>query len=665
MKVTLSSVLVCLCVCSISGQPEAVYVDCSYGSSDNACWNGGVDLPCSNMELALEGAQLRNTTIVILDPSHCTIGSYGPLEKYPSTANLSSINASHSCPPWFYPVNNGSMSCKCGKEIYGGLVVRCNQTAQWSLLHSCFCMTYSDNSTGVVAGACAYNCFFNESDATDTSTGGTITDRSTTAAAATYRRLPHDVSQLNDVICGPLNRKGRLCGQCKENFTPPSFGYDLRCVNCSDASQSWTTYVAVVFVPLTAFFFIVITLRISATSASLATFVWVSQSLSVPQLVRLIVFATESFSKFSAFTTPFLARVLLAIYGIWNLDFFRTLIPPLCLRLNTLEAIALDYVIAFYPLILILITYIFIKLQSCNCKVVVWAWRPFNYCLARCRRQWNLKSSIIDAFATFLLLSYVKFLSVSVDLLVPTRVFNVRGHRLSPMYLYYDATIELFHKQHIPFAILAVTVLVVFVLLPFFILLLYPFRCFQRCLNRFGLYSHTLRTFADSFQGSFKDGTNGSRDCRCFAAIYLGSRIVLSVVFAITLSSSYFAISALVLTCIAVAVAVVQPHKKSIYNAIDVLLFLTLAMWHISLLALLTSVGNTVALTAAVWVLSVLPLLYLQGVVVYWVYSHSSKLQNVVRRIRLCVAQENLEESLPDRIVNPAEYEQLLPNPVK
>ena len=60
------------------------------------------------------------------------------------------------------------------------------------------------------------------------------------------------------------------------------------------------------------------------------------------------------------------AKVILSIYGIWNFDFFRTLIPHICVRIDTLEALALDYAIAFYPLILLVITYVIVHVNTYN-----------------------------------------------------------------------------------------------------------------------------------------------------------------------------------------------------------------------------------------------------------------------------------------------------------
>ena len=144
---------------------------------------------------------------------------------------------------------------------------------------------------------------------------------------------------------------------------------------------------------------------------------------------------------------------------------------------------------------------------------MVWLWRPFIGCFARCRRQWDIQNSLVDAFATFFLLSYVKFLSVSFDILMPTIIWDSE-FKTQEIALYYDGTVEYLRRTHLPYAVLTISVLLVFTLLPILLLCLYPCRCFQRFLNRLNVNSQVLHTFMDTFQGCFKDGTNGTRDCR-------------------------------------------------------------------------------------------------------------------------------------------------------
>ena len=118
--------------------------------------------------------------------------------------------------------------------------------------------------------------------------------------------------------------------------------------------------------------------------------------------------------------------IYFGLFGIWNLDFFKLLYTPFCLNPNatTLQVLSLDYIIVVYPLLLIILTYTLVRLHYNNCRLVVWMWRPFLSCFAHCRKQWDIQNSLVDAFATFFLLSYVKFFSVSIDILTPADVWD-------------------------------------------------------------------------------------------------------------------------------------------------------------------------------------------------------------------------------------------------
>ena len=107
-------------------------------------------------------------------------------------------------------------------------------------------------------------------------------------------------------------------------------------------------------------------------------------------------------------------------------------------------------------------------------KLALKLWRPFLWCSARLRHKANVKHSIIDAFATFLLLSYMKFLNTSIDLLIPTAITDIHGSRLG-YFFYYDATVEFLGSQHLPYGIVAMAVLLIGLVFPL-VLLLYRFR---------------------------------------------------------------------------------------------------------------------------------------------------------------------------------------------
>ena len=122
--------------------------------------------------------------------------------------------------------------------------------------------------------------------------------------------------------------------------------------------------------------------------------------------------------------------------------------------------------------------------------------------------------------------------------------------------------------EHLPFAVLALTVVVLLVVLPMFLLFLYPLCCFQRLLNRLHLNSHVLRTFMDVFQGNFKDGTNRTRDYRLFSGFLVLSASVLAVIFSHTLSSFCYPIGAIFILLYCVLFIVFQPYKHRCHNYI-------------------------------------------------------------------------------------------------
>ena len=47
-----------------------------------------------------------------------------------------------------------------------------------------------------------------------------------------YIQLPDNVSLLNEFMCGPLNREGRLCGRCKDGYGIALYSYTLECSKC-------------------------------------------------------------------------------------------------------------------------------------------------------------------------------------------------------------------------------------------------------------------------------------------------------------------------------------------------------------------------------------------------------------------------------------------------
>ena len=254
---------------------------------------------------------------------------------------------------------------------------------------------------------------------------------------------------------------------------------------------------------------------------------------------------------------------------------FRSLPLNICLDLTTLQTLALDYAIAIYPLLLVLITYIVIELHARGCRLLVWLWRPFHRCCVHFTRIMDIQSSIIKAFATFLLLSYVKLLNATLDILLPAKLYhinpNIHGYTYN-LYVYYDASYRYFSKDHLPYALISSLLFLVFGLCPLLLLTFYPMSCFQRYCC--GASNHALHTFVDAFQGHYKDGTEpGTRDCRWFAGIYfLGRILILYVIFGAVKYAICYTLAGFTFMAIGMMIILLQPFKSTKVNTYHTLL---------------------------------------------------------------------------------------------
>ena len=425
----------------------------------------------------------------------------------------------------------------------------------------CYCLTYdyksSDMDNGSVrnmnCGKCLYGCFIQN----------------------TY----YQVEQSNKgIICALFNRKGILCGQCKDGHGPAAYSFRLTCVECGNSTH-WTRvplYILIAYGPLTVFLGVIVMFTVSVNSAPLHGWILVCQLLTSNIFMRALTLANSPKYPNNIFTI--VAYIMESTYGIWNLDFFRSVYTPFCLHpnLTTLQVMSLDYIIAAYPLVLIVVMYLLVQMYSRNCRPVVVVLRPFHYCFTRFRHQLNIRTSLVDAFGTFFSLSYVKFLNTTFDLLAPTRVWDFNG---SSYRVYYDGTMEMFKGRHIPYAVLAVLVGLICNILPLVLILCYSFRRTHVLLNCLPLSVRTiLFPFMDNILACYKDGTNGTRNCRYFGVVYHIAFMGILSGFVLTKSTLVFGVNAFMCIVIGMLVAVIQPYKAKVYNIVDTVLILSIGL---------------------------------------------------------------------------------------
>ena len=355
--------------------------------------------------------------------------------------------------------------------------------------------------------------------------------------------------------------------------------------------------------------------------------------------------------------------MLFSVYGIWNLDFFRTFYSDLCLRIGILPTLALDFTIAVYPLLLIILSYLLIVLHDRNCRAVMILSKPFRILFSFFRRNWKVKTSVIDAFSTFFFLSNVKFLSVSFDLLLPTRIYHLHGdHYNSTLGLYYAADIQYFGSEHLPYAILAIVLLCLFVLLPATLLALYPFKFFQKLLNTFPVRWHILLcTFVDSFHGCYKDGTEpGTRDLRWFVSTFFLFHLCYCALGLSANTGLQVALSGILALLQITLLIILQPFKLSLkhYNNIHILILMLQAF-----AALLYSLQSIAAQHLHfIWIMiAITPVFFGAVSALHWVYAHRKFGLDLFHRLKgsitgyVPLATQHASGN-PDRMENPDRY---------
>ena len=173
----------------------------------------------------------------------------------------------------------------------------------------------------------------------------------------------------------------------------------------------------------------------------------------------------------------------------------------------------------------------------------------------------------------------------------------------------------------------------------------------------------------DTFQGCYKDGTNGTRDCRYFAALYLITRFIFSVVHAFTVDVLFYAVGQFLLILFAMLTAIIQPYKShfGVYNIVDTVFILVLALWYCGVLCFNLSAlkDHRYKFTSMLisTVVAVLPLFYITAITLHWVCTQTTIGHSVICKIQDCTQYQllelqnvNDEDFLPHRLSSPEHY---------
>ena len=405
-----------------------------------------------------------------------------------------------------------------------------------------------------------------------------------------YRLLPENISELNNFMCGPLNRKGYLCSDCIDAFGPSMNIIERpnHCYECRGTYQGVMLNLAITILPLTLLYLLILIFQIRMTSAPIPCFVMYSQliviAFSYTQSISSDELPTVIFTKTG--NTRAVTKLILVLYGIFDLDFISHAVPPFCVSkdLRLYHRVFLGYITAFYPIMLIIITWICIELHDRNFRMIVFLWRPFHRCFVQLRRGWDTKNDLIDVFATFLLLSFVKIMYQTVLVLSATTldIYSLSGEHLYYSYVSnIDNSIPITSAKYIIPVISALVICIIFNVLPILLLFLYPFGRFRRTLSKLRLDRISLTIFTEKFHCCYRDGLDGKRDMRYFSGFHVF--IVIQLSYFPPLMSHIFHfdpwfIKGTILLIAALLILLCRPYKKMYMNICDTLLLSHLAI---------------------------------------------------------------------------------------
>ena len=391
-----------------------------------------------------------------------------------------------------------------------------------------------------------------------------------------FIELPDNISELNDFMCGPMNRKGFLCEECIDDFSISMTSLGYKCSNCTGVWYGIPLDLVMELVPVTAFYLLILMFQIHLTSAPMTSFIFYSQSVMFviavdrpPPMEKII----------PQYESSFLLNFNLFLYGPWNLDFLRYILPPFCvtngLRLEHMAI--LGYVTIFYPLILIFLTWFCIELHGRNFRPIVCLFASFSKCLGSVRKDWGEKRDAITLFSAFILLSYSRLMYQASMLLAITKVthVNVDGVWNIKYTLRYDYNITYGSSKYIAIAVISILILSAFSILPALLLILYPFRLTRSCLSKCRLDSLCLSAFMDKFHGCYRNGLNGGRDMRSFAGVYFLLRFLPFFYYPCQFYKIPFSFGSylvLIFLSATLLIAIARPYKETYMNVFDTIL---------------------------------------------------------------------------------------------
>ena len=447
-----------------------------------------------------------------------------------------------SCPTWHY-YNSATGQCECGSFLF------CSSDGYQVDISVQSCATSSGQDGDYYIGSCPFRYTVNS------------TNRM-------YSEMPSNASQLDEVMCGAYNRRGLLCGECKDGYGPAVYSIDLKCANCSNLWSKYAIFLYLIlqFVPTTLIFIYFVVFRFDITSGPMLGYVLFCQAL-ISRITSHYFFIYD----YILYNMPPFLRVLISfcvtVSQFWTLQFFRAIIPPFCIseKLTGIHVYMLNLVPVIYPFVLVIILCVLMELHARNYRVVGILWKPIKIIFSKANIRVMTGDAVFHTFASFIFLSNVSVMAAAYQLVNFTNVHNSTGY-LHNKALYIDPTIKSNDPTFIPYAFVAAVFFMFITVIPSLLLCIYPTRLYRYLAKFLSTRKQlAITAFAEALHNCFKDGLNETHDYRALAGSSLFFPLLFSGSPLTSLPPSVVEILlCMILICI---VAYVKPCKSEIANA--------------------------------------------------------------------------------------------------
>ena len=168
--------------------------------------------------------------------------------------------------------------------------------------------------------------------------------------------------------------------------------------------------------------------------------------------------------------------ISLTLCDFWNLRFFKPVVPSFCIsdKLTGIHIQMLNLVATAYPIVLVIITCILMELHARNCRIIHILWKPFSIILNKTNTTAVTGDAVIQAFASFILLSASTLLYNTMAALKKSLVYQSSDCSLYREVVFSDPTVAWLSHRHLCYVVVVFVQFVLLFLIPSLLLCLYP-----------------------------------------------------------------------------------------------------------------------------------------------------------------------------------------------